>query len=118
MQRFAIHRGIAVLALVALGACDTTRNPAAPGPAAAGPLAVVAMSPITVTNSGGYPLISWSALTDATSYSVVLRKERTEIDKATFATQTQNYDYAVGSTTGTSLLDSVNAYTGKNRCMA
>lgn len=118
MHRLAILRGIAVLALIAFGACDTARNPAAPDPAATRPLAVVAMSPLTVTNSGGYPLISWSAAAGATSYSVVLRKQRTEIDRATFATQTQDYDYPLGSTAGTSFLDSVDAYTGKDRCIS
>ena len=116
MQRIAVLRRIAVLALVALGACDAAVNPAAPDPAAARPLGVVAMSSPTVTNSGGYPLISWAALAGATSYSVVLRNQRTVIDKATFATQTQDFDYPLGSTTGTSFLDSAHAYTGKNRC--
>ncbi len=116
MQRIRVHSGIAVLALLALGACDTTRSPSAPEPAASPRFNTNPAPSPTVTNSGGYPLISWSALAGATSYSVVLRKQRTEIDKATFASQTQNYDYPLGSTPGTSFLDTGNPYTGKNTC--
>lgn len=116
MQRIRVRSGIAMLALLALGACDTTRSPTAPGPAATPRFNTNPAPSPTVTNSGGYPLISWSALAGATSYSVVLRNQRTLIDKATLATQTQDFDYPLGSTTGTSFLDSAHPYTGKSRC--
>ncbi|HEU0079469.1 MAG TPA: hypothetical protein VFQ76_17565 [Longimicrobiaceae bacterium] len=116
MQRIAVLRGIAVLALVSLGACDTTRSPTATEPAASPHFNTNPAPAPTVTNSGGYPLISWSALAGASSYSIVLRKVRTEIDKATFASQSQTYDYPLGSTEGTSFLDTANTYTGKSSC--
>ncbi len=116
MQRNTVRSGIAVLALLALGACDTTRSPTAPEPAATPHFNTNPAPSPTVTNSGGYPLISWSALAGATSYSVVLREYRHEFDQATFASQTQNYDYPLGSTAGTSFLDTANAYTGNTTC--
>lgn len=106
----------AALAVLTFGACDAGRSPTAAEPAA-GPRFNTHPAPsLTVTNSGGYPLIGWSALAGATSYSVVLRKVRTEIDKATFASQSTTYDYALGSTAGNSFLDTANPYTGKNSC--
>ena len=117
MQRTAaVLRGLAVLALLSFAACDTSRSPTAAEPAAAPRLSTYPAPTLTVTNSGGYPLISWSALAGATSYSVVLRKVRTEIDKATFASQSTTYDYPLGSTAGTSFLDTANAYTGRSNC--
>lgn len=114
MQRITVRSGIAVLALLALGACDMTRNPTAPEPAATPHFNTNPAPSPTVTNSGGYPLISWSALTGATSYSVVLREKRTEF-VGTIG-QTQNFDYPLGSTTGTSFHDTSNPYTGKSSC--
>jgi hypothetical protein len=116
MQRRARLRGLAVLALLSFGACDTGRSPTAAEAVAAPRLSTYPAPSPTVTNSGGYPLISWSALAGATSYSVVLWKQRTEIDKATLASPTTDFYYALGSTSGTSFLDTANAYTGKSRC--
>ncbi|HEX8273422.1 MAG TPA: hypothetical protein VF615_12345 [Longimicrobiaceae bacterium] len=109
-------RVLAALALLSLGACDVGRSPtAAETPASPRLNTNPAPSP-TVTNSGGYPLITWSALAGATSYSVVLRKQRMEVDKATLASRTVDYDYPLGSTADTSFLDTADAYTGKNTC--
>ncbi|MEW5927418.1 MAG: hypothetical protein AB1941_08035 [Gemmatimonadota bacterium] len=116
MQRNRLFRSLAVLALLSFGACDAGRSPTAvEAPAAPHFNTNPAPSP-TVTNSGGYPLISWSALAGATSYSVVLREDRMEFNEATFESQTQTYDYSLGSTAGTSFLDTVNAYTGSSFC--
>lgn len=114
MRHLSLLRAAAVLALALLGACDgAVINPETTFEGAARRLDAPV---VTVTNSGGYPLISWSAVPGATSYSVVLQKTRTLIDKATFATQTETWDYPLGSTSGTSFLDTSNAYTGKPRC--
>jgi Dual-action HEIGH metallo-peptidase len=66
-----------------------------------------AVGSLSVTNSGGYPLISWSAPLDATSFTVRL---------INYISVDGNYRSrgftAVGTTTGTSQLDSENPYTG------
>jgi hypothetical protein len=69
---------------------------------------------LTVSNSGGYPLLSWSPIPGAVSYSVELLKTFTEKYNRTTSSWTDYY--AVGSTTGTSLLDSARPYTGKWYC--
>jgi hypothetical protein len=69
---------------------------------------------VTVTNSGGYPLISWGALAGATSYSVVNKTRYVYVMSGHAYGSTSNR--LVGSTTGTSLVDSVFSYTGVSRC--
>jgi len=65
------------------------------------------VSSLSVTNSGGYPLISWSAPLDATSFTVRL------INYNSVNGNYQNRFFSpLGTTTGTSLLDSENPYTG------
>ncbi|HKP77434.1 MAG TPA: M57 family metalloprotease [Longimicrobiaceae bacterium] len=65
------------------------------------------VSSLSVTNSGGSPLIGWSAPLDATSFTVRL------INYNSVNGNYQNRFFSpVGTTTGTSLLDSENAYTG------
>jgi hypothetical protein len=68
-------------------------------------------SSLSVTNSGGYPLISWTAAPGASSYTITL---------ITFNTrngQYQNrYFTTLDSTTGTSYLDTAHDYTGVYEC--
>jgi hypothetical protein len=114
MRHLALLRGAAVLALALLAGCDAAVT--VPETQFEGSARRLAAPAVTVTNSGGYPLLSWSAVAGATSYSVVFQKTRTTIDKATFATESQTWDYPLGSTSGTSFLDTSNAYTGKTSC--
>ena len=112
MKRTTILRGLAVLALAAVGACDTTRSPTAAEPTAVRPLATI-VSGFNITDSGGYPLLSWSALTGATSYTVRL---------ITYQTLNGSYRYhwfnTLGTVTGTSFLDGDRTYTGTHECTA
>jgi Dual-action HEIGH metallo-peptidase len=66
---------------------------------------------LSVTNSGGQPLISWNAATGASSYTVQL---------ITFNTQngqyTNRYFTVVATTTSTSYLDTDQTYTGVYEC--
>src|SRR6476620_5876833 len=74
MHRSTLRYGAALLALLATAACDTpTATPAARQPGQTP--ARFTLSPATglsVTNSGGYPLISWTAPAGATSFKVSL----------------------------------------------
>lgn len=70
---------------------------------------------LSVSNSGGYPLISWSALAGATSYTVELVTTETETNRQTAASQSWTYNETRGTTTGTSFLDGY-AYTGDSMC--
>jgi hypothetical protein len=66
---------------------------------------------LTVTNSGGHPLISWNAAPGATSYTVQL---------ITYFAQNGHYlgrsFTFVADTTGASYLDTTQAYTGVYEC--
>ena len=68
-------------------------------------------SGLTVTNSGGYPLLTWNAASGATSYTVRL---------ITFYTQNGQYRSRafthLADTTGTSYLDLAHDYTGISEC--
>jgi hypothetical protein len=65
----------------------------------------------SVTNSGGYPLITWNAVAGATSYTVSL------ITYNTLNGQYQSRSFStLGTTTGTSFLDSGHAWTGAHTC--
>lgn len=68
-------------------------------------------SSLSVTNSGGYPLVSWNAAPGATSYTVRL---------ITFYTQNGQYTGRgftfLTTTSGTSYLDAANPYTGVYEC--
>ena len=68
-------------------------------------------SGLSVTDSNGTPLVSWSAASGATSYTVSL---------ITFNTRngsyTNHYYTTLGTTTGTSYLDGSNTYTGVYEC--
>jgi Dual-action HEIGH metallo-peptidase len=69
---------------------------------------------LTVTNSGGHPLVSWAPITGATSYTIRLLETWTERNGNTNTTWTD--EYTVGNTTSTSLLDGSRTYTGKWSC--
>ncbi|HEX6040300.1 hypothetical protein [Longimicrobium sp.] len=71
---------------------------------------------VTVTNSGGNPLISWSALSGATGYTVQYQENRTIIVKATFESRSEQSVSTLATTTSTSHLDTSHAYTGKSFC--
>ncbi|HLL48454.1 MAG TPA: hypothetical protein VK399_17260 [Longimicrobiaceae bacterium] len=103
-----------MLAILALGACDTTRSPTAvEAPAAPRFNTYPGPTGLTVTNSGGHPLISWNAATGATSYTVQL---------ITFFAQNGQYlgrsFTFVANTTGASYLDATQDYTGVYECTA
>jgi hypothetical protein len=69
-------------------------------------------SSYSVTNSGGYPLISWSAVTGATSYTIKL------ITYNTINGQYQNrfFSTLASNITSTSYLDTDHAWTGSYQC--
>lgn len=114
-MRLRLPHAFAALALAVLAAaCDRPATLAETEPGGAARLAEAPV--LTVSNSGGYPLISWSALSGATSYSVVYRRTRTVLDKQTLQTESETFDSALGRTTGTSFLDAAHAYTGKSNC--
>lgn len=106
-------RGAAVLALTVLAACSDAPTGAAitaPDQSAAFNTAPT----VTVTNSGGYPLISWGALAGATSYSVVFRTLYRNMYNGTVYGSSNSR--TLGSTSGTSWLDTTASYTGVSSC--
>lgn len=109
-----ILRGLAVLALAALGACDTTRSPTAAEPAA-GPRSSTYLL-ASVTNSGGFPLVSWNAVDGATGYTVRLIFASHNVWPNGTKTPSRVLYYPIVTTTGTSLLDSSHVYTGVHTC--
>jgi hypothetical protein len=66
-----------------------------------------AVGSLSVTDSGGYPLVSWTGALDATSYTVRL----IDYISVNGAYRSRSFT-AVGTTTSTSQLDSQNGYTG------
>jgi hypothetical protein len=112
MNRTSILRMAAVLSLAALAACDTpTSNSAAEARRPSQLADVLPAAEITVTNSGGHPLVSWGAVSGATSYTVNLITYNT----ADGAYQSRFFTF-LANTTGTSYLDSAHAYTGVYQC--
>lgn len=110
MQRIPFVRGAAVLALLALGACDTTRSTSPDPTETRARLSYSSASP-TVSNSGGTPLVSWNAVTNATGYTVrfiILRYVNGSYAGRGIST--------LASTTGTSYLDTSHSYTGQWSC--
>jgi hypothetical protein len=109
MHRSTLRYGAALLALLAASACDTpTESPAARTPAQT--TAHFTLAPATglsVTNSGGYPLISWTAPAGATSFKVSLINYNT-VNGA----YQRRFIGTLATVTGTSYLDSSHAYTG------
>jgi hypothetical protein len=108
-------RFAAALLLGALTACADA--PTAARISAAGQPAALNTAPtVTVTNSGGDPLISWSPLSGATGYTVEYQENQTIIIKATFETEQRQYASTIANTTGTSHLDTPRTYTGDIMC--
>lgn len=111
------NRFAAVLLLAVLTACSDVPTgavrTAADQPAA---LNTYPAPTVSVTNSGGDPLISWSALAGATGYSVTLVVTETQTNRQTAESTSWRDEYPLGSTTGTSFLDSAHAYTGVAMC--
>jgi len=105
--RLAAALSLAVLA----GGCESPTTGGAATRAPSQPAYVLPAATVTVTNSGGYPLVSWGALTGATSYTVNLITYNT----ANGAYQSRYFTF-LASTTGTSYLDSAHAYTGVYQC--
>lgn len=111
----AASRAAVVLLAAALAAC--TDAPTATAIAAADHPASLNTAPtVTVTNSGGNPLLGWSALAGAVSYDVVLVETETQTNRQTAESTSTSWEYPLGSTTGTSFLDSGHAYTGDWLC--
>jgi hypothetical protein len=108
-------RAAALLLMAALAACaDTPTGAAIAAPDQ--PAAFNTAPTVTVTNSGGNPLLSWGALAGATGYSVTLIIRETHTNRETTESTTQTWEYPLGSATGTSFVDSSRPYTGVNRC--
>lgn len=105
----------AALLLMALAACSDAPT-GATITAADQPAAFNTAPTVTVTNSGGYPLISWGALAGATSYSVVHSARHTVLMNGKVYGSVSNYP--LGSTSGTSWLDTTNSYTGVTYCIS
>jgi hypothetical protein len=100
-----------------LAACADAPTAATVG-AEGRPAALNTAPTVTVTNPGGNPLISWSALSGATSYTVAYNEYVTVIAKPSLATSTEEYDWTLTTTTATSYLDTGRTYTGDSFCTA
>lgn len=111
MQRSVVVRGAAVLALAVLAACDAPIS-APNATEAPDELARhnVASTSLAVTNSGGHPLVSWTAVPGATSYTVRL------VTILVFTHGSQRLRTDLATTTGTSYLDTSRFYTGDYSC--
>jgi hypothetical protein len=76
---------------------------------------------VTVANSGGWPSLTWNAISGASSYNVYISYEgmETYMDPDnrdnSYSIWSFGMEY-VGSTTGSSLLDTINPYTGVTNC--
>jgi hypothetical protein len=113
MNRTSIARLAAVLSLAAAAACDNTptATPAAPDTRITRPAFTLPVAQITVTDSGGTPLVGWAAVTGATSYTVRLITYNTQN-----GAYVNRFFQTLTSTTGTSYLDTGNSYTGVYQC--
>ena len=114
MKRTSILRGLAVLALTTLGACDTARSPTAVEPAAGHRASTYLLA--SVSNSGGVPLVSWGAFDGATGYTVRLIFQSIRYSSSGSVMYVRTSYSPVGTTTGLSLLDSAHVYTGVHTC--
>ena len=70
---------------------------------------------LTVSNVGGVPQVSWSALVGATSYDVLFTINTRDTDEFRNI-YVYDDDYPLGNTTGTSWLDTDRTYTGTSSC--
>lgn len=106
----------ALLLAAALAACADTPTGAVAS-AADQPAALNTAPTVTVTSSGGNPLLSWSALPGALSYSVVLVENEIQTNRQTAESESWSWEYPLGTTTGTSFLDTSYPYSGKSMCV-
>jgi hypothetical protein len=106
------YRSALLLLAVALAACSDTPTGTVIT-AADQPASLNTAPTVTVTNSGGNPLISWGALAGATSYSVVYRSVYTMYNGTIYRSQSNQ---TLGSTSGTSWLDTTKSYIGVSSC--
>lgn len=116
MRRFpTLRHGAALLALLAVAACDNAPTAASDVRTPGQTTARFTLSPpsgLSVTNSGGYPLVSWTAPAGATSYKVSLISYVT-VNGA----YQRRFIGTLATVTGTSYLDTANPYTGShNKC--
>jgi hypothetical protein len=110
-----LRTGAALLLMGAAAACSDA--PTAARVSADGQSPALYTAPtVTVSNSGGYPLVGWGALTGATGYSVALVITETQTNRQTAESTSWTDEYPVGGTTGTSVLDAGNPYTGVSLC--
>lgn len=109
-----VRLGAAALLLAAVAACADT--PTGVQATAAGRLPALNAAPQpAVTNSGGYPLISWPALAGAISYTVTYREAK--LTFVWYQSTLEEYLEPVVTTTATSHLDTLRTYTGKSGCL-
>ena len=71
---------------------------------------------LSVTDSGGQPLVSWGSVAGATSYTVTLITYEYTVDQYGQEWYQGRWFSPVGSTTATSLLDETQVYTGSASC--
>ena len=114
--RIRVAFGTAVLLASVLSAC--AESPTGAVASAAGEPAALNTAPtVTVTNSGGTPLLSWNALAGALSYGVVLVETEIQTNRQTAESESWTWQDPLGSTTGTSFLDTAHPYTGSSMCV-
>ena len=115
MQRSLILRAAAVLAITVLAACDAPATLPDTTPFETGARRGEAPA-LTVAESGGYPLISWTPPAGAVSYTVVFWKQTTSTVLSTGESTTNETRSVLGATAGSSFLDTSRAYTGDVFC--
>jgi len=117
MKRLNLARAAACAAVVLLAACgDVPTASVATAESGEAALNTYPAPVLSVSNSGGQPLVSWSALSGATSYTVVLITNESHTNRETTESTSTTWTDALGSTTSTSFLDTVHPHTGAVRC--
>lgn len=71
---------------------------------------------VSIGNSGGTPLLSWTASNGATEYTIDLIRVYEEVNGYENWSSTYEEGWPIGTTSGTSLQDTQNAYTGQGEC--
>lgn len=110
-------RAVLMLLIATLAACaDVPTGSVATAESGAPALDTYPAPVPSVSNSSGQPLVSWSALSGATSYDVSLAISWSYSNRGTGAYDSGVDTASVGSTTGTSLLHAV-VHTGVSYCV-
>ncbi|HEX6040299.1 hypothetical protein [Longimicrobium sp.] len=119
MMRLNRARAAALMLVAALAACADAPT-AAPAIAADQPpsLDVYPAPVVSVTNSGGHPLISWSALTGATRYDVAQLVTGMMDNFQTMEHRQWTDTIPLYSGTSTSYLDAYSTWTSALMCTA